>query len=327
MFMKLTRTVALAGLAVAATLSLSAAHAEEVVLSAVSGFPKGASDSLRFEAWVEALNERGKGIVRIDYKGGAPAIGSPFQLVSRVASGVFDMVSTTGGYYTNVLPEADAFKLAERSAQELRRNGGYDYIAKLHAEKGLHYLGRHTENMPFHLYLRGGRMIDKPDLSGLKIRVSPIYRNFFEAMGAAGQNSNATEIYTLMERGVVDGFGWPIQGIFDFSWEKVVKYRVDPGFYSADIHVLLNKATWDGLPQNVRDFLTAEMNALEKTNADILKRNEAEKARQEAAGIVAIRFTPEQEKAWLAASREAGWAGVIKVSPEHGPKLKALLAK
>ncbi|MCO5099338.1 MAG: TRAP transporter substrate-binding protein DctP [Burkholderiaceae bacterium] len=327
MIVKLRRVITITAFAVGVMAPLQDVRAAETVLTAVSGFPKGAADSQRFEAWVETLNERGKGIVRIDYKGGAPAIGSPFQLTGRVASGVFDMVSITGAYYTNVLPEADAFKLSELSAQELRQNGGYDYIAKLHAEKGLHYLGRHTEGIPFHLYLRDGQKLEKADLSGLKIRVTPMYRNFFVSLGATGQSANVTEIYTLMERGVVDGFGWPIQGIFDFSWEKVARYRVEPGFYSADINVLLNKKKWDELPPEARDFLAREMIALEKTNAELQQKNASEKARQDAAGIRAIRFSPAEEKKWLDTAKEAGWDGVIKASPEHGPALKKLLTK
>ena len=197
---KFTRIAAGAALAVAVLFSPQL-RAEEVVISAASGFPKGTLFSKTFEGWVEMVNEKGKGLVRIDYKGGAPAIGSPFQLVKQLQEGVFNMVSTTGAYYTNTLPEADAFKLTELSVQELRKNGGFDYMAKLHEEKGVHYLGRHTDFVPFHLYLN--KKIDKPDLTGLKIRVSPIYQNFFLALGAtSAQRSTAPEVYSLLERGV-----------------------------------------------------------------------------------------------------------------------------
>ena len=44
------------------------------------------------------------------------------------------------------------------------------------------YLARMVENQPFHLYLN--KKIDKPDLTGLKIRITPVYRDFFSALGA-----------------------------------------------------------------------------------------------------------------------------------------------
>lgn len=318
------------GVAASAVMALSMAFsaplsAAETVITAVSGFPQGTLFSRNYEAWIAEVNERGKGLVQLDYKGGAPAIGSPFQLVKKIQTGVFGMVSTTGAYYTNVLPEADAFKLAERTIQELRTNGGFEYMANLHADKNLHYLGRHVDFVPFHLYLN--KKIDSPDLSGLKIRVTPIYRSFFLERGAeAAQRSSAPEVYSLLERGVVDGYGWPIQGIFDFNWEKVTKYRVDPGFYTTDIHVIMAKSVWDGLTSEQQEFLNMMMKELEAKNSSNHDLNASELKRQNEAGLETITFSEEDAATWLKAAKEVGWASVIEVSPEHGPKLREYFA-
>ncbi len=40
-----------------------------------------------------------------------------------------DIANVTGAFYTNVMPEADAWKLTERPMSELRKNGGYDAMA------------------------------------------------------------------------------------------------------------------------------------------------------------------------------------------------------
>ena len=85
-------------------------------------------------------------------------------------------------------------------------------------------------NTPFHLYLT--KPITKPDLTGFKIRITPVYRDFFTALGATVVQTAPGEVYTALERGVVDGYGWPIGGIFDFGWHEKTKYRVDPGFYT-----------------------------------------------------------------------------------------------
>ena len=52
------------------------ASAGEVTLSGASCFPIGSPPGKPFEAVVAELNARGKGVVQIDLKGGAPAIGS-----------------------------------------------------------------------------------------------------------------------------------------------------------------------------------------------------------------------------------------------------------
>ena len=66
---------------------------------------------------------------------------------------------------------------------ELRKNGGFDYMAKLYDEKmNAIYLARQVGNTSFHIYPT--KPITKPDLTGLKIRITPVYRDFFTALGA-----------------------------------------------------------------------------------------------------------------------------------------------
>ena len=45
----------------------------------------------------------------------------------------------------------------------------------------MRYLATVVEFTPFHLYLN--KKIDKPDLTGLKIRITPVYRDFFAGDG------------------------------------------------------------------------------------------------------------------------------------------------
>ncbi len=298
--------------------------AAQTVISAVSGFPKGNYWSKRFEAFVPAVNTAAKGSLRIDYKGGAPAVGSPFTMVQKLQKGIYGMVSTTGAYYTNSVPESDALKLTELSIQELRRNGGFDYIDKIHRAKGLTYLGRNTDYIPFHLYLN--KKITKPDLKGLHLRVAPIYTNFFKALGATTQRSNIAQVYTYLENGTVADFGWPINGLLP-DWHKVIKYRVDPGFYRGDIHFLMNLQKWNSLSRDQQAIIKAEIAKVESGNdwwkGEITKA----RAQQDKQGIEVIKFSPADEKFWIAKAKEAGWAGVNRVSPKHGPMLKKFFTK
>ena len=115
------------------------------------------------------------------------------------------------------------------------------------------FLARMVDNNPFHLYLN--KKITKPDLTGLKIRITPVYRDFFQALGATVVQTAPGEVYTALERGVVDGYGWPITGIFDLGWQEKTKYRVDPGFYTAEVSILVNKSAWDKLSDKQKAVL------------------------------------------------------------------------
>src|SRR5260370_13645651 len=146
------------------------------------------------------------------------------------------------------MPEADGFKLNGKPMSEQRKNGTWDYINQLHNQKlGSQYLARQFHNVPFHIYLN--KKIEKIDFSGLKIRVTPVYRDVVEAFGGTPITTAPGEVYTALERGVADGYGWPITGIFDLGWDKVTKFPLDPPFYRVEVNVLVNLATCKELTQ------------------------------------------------------------------------------
>lgn len=314
-------------LGLAAAISIcSSGFAQEVTLRAVTAFAEKTTYSRPFEKFVEQVNAEGKGIIQINYIGGPKAM-PPFEVGNALKAGVVDIANTTGAFTTNVMPESDAWKLTERPMSELRKNGGYDYMAKLYAEKmNAIFLARLVDNNQFHLYLN--KPISTPDLTGLKIRITPVYRDFFQALGATVVQTPPGEVYTSLERGVVDGYGWPITGIFDLGWHEKTKYRVDPGFYTVEVSILVNKTTWDKLSDAQKAVLrkAAERGEAEAA-AEFGAENAKDTKRQADAGIQTIKFDGAVAEAYRAKAYQAGWEGVIKQSPEHGPKIKEFFAK
>jgi TRAP-type C4-dicarboxylate transport system substrate-binding protein len=236
------------------------------------------------------------------------------------------MAMNTGAFYTNLMPEADFLKLSQITIAEQRKNGAFEYINKVWNQKAnLVYLARMVDETPFHLYLN--KKIDKPDLSGLKIRITPVYREFFQSMGATLIQTPPGEVYTALERGVVDGYGWPIHGIFDLNWHEKTKFRVDPGFYNAEVSIIMNLDAWKKLSAKQRDYLQKQALALESMNSYWRKLNREETERQAKSGIQTIKFDAATSKAYADKAYEVGWATAIKQSPEHGPQMRKLLSK
>ena len=320
-FARLVGVVAVAAVVLAAPLAVSA---QEVTLKIVSAFPENSLYAKQLASWAQRVNEA-KGPVRLNYIGGPKAIPT-FEVGNAVRTGVVEMAMVTGAFYTNVFPESDALKLTQIPIAEQRKSGAYDYIQKLWNQKGnMYYLARILEHQPFHVYLN--KKIDKPDLTGLKIRVTPVYRAFFTSLGATVMQTAPGEVYTALERGVVDGYGWPIGGIFDANWHERTKFRVDPGFYDAEVSLLVNLDTWKKLSSAQRDFLTRQGMAWEGQTDFWKTYAQTETKRQAEAGIQVIRFEGAQAKQYLDRAYEAGWDGIIKASPEHGPKMRELFSK
>jgi len=313
------------GLLFAALCIAGAAQAQEVTLRLVSAFPENQFYVKRTVEWVEKVNKDGKGTLQINFIGGPKAIPT-FEVGNAVKTGVVDMGFSTGAFYTNVMPEADILKLSETSAAEQRSNGGYDLINKIWAEKAnMRYLAKVVEFTPFHLYLN--KKIDKPDLTGLKIRITPVYRDFFQAMGASVMTTAPGEVYTALEHGVIDGYGWPIHALFDLNWQEKTKFRVDPGFYNAEVSLIMNLEKYKALPAKARELLDREALAFEHDNGFWKSYNENEAKRQAQAGIQVITFDAATSKAYVEKAKEIGWANAIKASPQYGEQLKKVLAK
>jgi len=302
------------------------AAAQEVVLKGVAAFQEGSIYAQKFEQYVKTVNEKGKGQIRIQYLGGAPKVMPLFDVGKNLKDGVIDIVTTSSAYYGNVLPEAEAMKLIEVPMAELRSNGGLAFLNKLHVEKAnTEFLARFYNYERAHIFLN--KEITKPDFSGLKIRVTPMYRPMVEKLGGTGINSTPPEVYTMLERNTVDGYGWATRGIFDYSWQKVTKFRVDPGFYHPDITLLANHNTWTKkLNDAQRKLLLDLAMEIEASTADVAL-IEAERKKQEEAGIKVIRFSATDEQRYVKEAREAGWAVVNKISPENGPKLRGYFVR
>jgi len=311
-----------AGLALAA----NAAAAQEVTLKAITAFAENTTYSRPFERFINRVNQDGKGLVQINYIGGPKAM-PPFEVGNALKGGVVDIANATGAFYTNVMPESDAWKLTERPMAELRRNGGYDAMAAIYAQKmNAIFLARLVDNNPFHLYLN--KPISTPDLTGLKLRITPVYRDFFQALGATVVQTAPGEVYTALERGVVDGYGWPITGVFDLGWNEKTKYRVDPGFYTAEVSVLVNKASWDRLTDAQKNVLRKAADVGEaEAAAEFAAENQKETARQAAGGIQTIKLDGAAAETYRAKAYQAGWEGIIRQSPESGPKLREFFSK
>lgn len=328
MLRKFGTTISAGAVALAAIMGVTPALADEVTLTGASCFPIGSPPGIPFEKLVAEINEKGKGIVQIDLKGGAPAIGSPFTLTQKMSKGVYDIVGCTEAYFGNVFEEAAVLRFAEKPYSDLRENGGLAMVGDLMADKGIHYVGRYHDFGPFHLWL--SQKIDKPDLTGLNLRVVPVYTAFFKSLGATVQTSNIGQIYTYMENGTVQGYGWPALGWVP-AWVKVTKYRVEPGFYSAALHALVNKRKWGGLTDEQRSFISGivmeyEANS-EPSSPEFQAMLKAQKDKTAAEGLSAITFSAEDTAIWQAAARKAGWDELLERSPDNGAKLMGLFTK
>lgn len=323
-----TRTLPAIAARVAIGLALlapgAAAIAQEITLRAVNAFQEGTYFARNFERFIKKVNDEGKGIVQINYIGGPKAIPT-FEQGNALRSGVVDLSNTTTSFTATIIPEGLALNYTDQSMAELRKNGTMDYLNTLFLEKGLYYFARTGEGIQYYIY--SNKKIDKADLTGTKLRIAPIYRDFFQKQGATVVQMAPGEVYTGLERGVVDGYGWPLIGIFDLGWHERTKFRLEPGFYAIELGIQFSGATWKKLTPAQRGFLEKQAAWLESQNLEQAKTDSAaEIKKQTDAGIQIVKLDDAQAKTFVKNAYDAAWDGIVKTSPTHGAKLRQMMA-
>ncbi len=96
------------------------------------------------------------------------------------------------------------------------------------------------------------------DLKGLKFRIGGIGGAILTKLGALPQQIPPAEVYTSLEKGLIDGAEWI--GPYDderLGLHKVAKYYYTPGWWegSAQVTLLINQKAWDSLSKVQKDVL------------------------------------------------------------------------
>lgn len=278
-----------------------------------------------FSMFQKMVNQRFKGRVTVSYLGANEVVPS-FEQFEALRNGVVDVILGAASYYTGQIPEASAVLYTKLPPAALRKNGYYDLMRKIHLEKGNVVYLANTGGAPgtaFRLF--SNVKLDKPDFAGQKIRVTPVYVELVKALHGTPITMPPSEVYTALERGVVNGYGWSYGGITDFGWHTVTKYVIDHPFYSANTSILINADAWRRLPQDVRDGLEEIGKELEvRANDAMVKHNAKEDDLLRGVGLKFIRFSASDAEHYIATAYEAGWKAYIAKHPTLGPKLKAL---
>ncbi len=300
-----------AGTAIALGIGATSAQAVEKI-SAVHAFPPFLVYTQTFLSVVEDINKRADGVCNIEVRGGPEAIGM-FQQPAAVRDGVVDMVHTPGSFYGKNVPEIDAMVASKVTPMEARANGGAALMDKAHQDRfNVKHLGWIDGGVKFHIYMNQAPKFDENgvlDLTGVKLRDNPIYHAFFEALNATTNSMPATEVYAALEKGVVDSAAWTEIGLMQLKWDKFLRYRVDPPFYSTDLGIIFNLDSWNALSTDCRDIITKtvidwETKSYEDRRADV----EAEGKSLAEGGMTFVPIEGDAAAAYIKLADDAAWA-------------------
>ncbi len=291
-----------------ALVALPAAAADTI--SATHVFPASLIYSRSFLEYVKKANAAGKGVFTIQVRGGPEAI-PMMQQPGAVRDGVVDMVYSACAFYAAQVPECDAVSAATIDGPTARKNGGMELLNQVHQKRiGVYNLGWVDSGIRFNLWSTKEPKLDSGghiDIRGFKVRGHPIYNAFLtNYLGAQIINVNSPDLYTALERGTVEISAWTQIGLMDLNWDRYLKYRILPDFFSTDLHILVNLKKWQALSPKSREILqrvaiqheTESLQALQK----LWQQEEAELKKR---GIRTVSQSPDASKRFYEGARAA----------------------
>ena len=208
------------------------------------------------EQYLNNVKAIGGDTVKISVSG--PEVVPPFEQLQPVASGVFDMLYTHGVYHAGskgITLVADAI---EMDPLKRRKSGVWRFIDQYYQKhNNLKLVALITQSFSgYHMFLKEPLSADG-DVAGRKIRGTSSYHGVIRALGGSPVVLPPAQIYTALEKGVVDGACWPAAGMLSMKHYEVAKYRVRPTFGSSNEPILINLDSWNKLNAGEKEVLLA----------------------------------------------------------------------
>jgi TRAP-type C4-dicarboxylate transport system substrate-binding protein len=292
-------------------------------MRAISFIPKNDPVLAMANAWAGEVNAKLGSQLRINYVGG-PEVISRFQQAEALRTGVIDMLFVPSGDYQDQIPASLAFVLSKLTPSEERKSGFYDFMVVEHEKKiNARYIGR-IQVSPFYLWTKKEPK-SLADLRGLKMRSGVLYDRFMRELGMVAVTINAPEVYTALNSGVVDGFGWPVTGPLKRGWLETVKYVIDlPFFWPSNVVALMNLDKWKGLPEAARNQLIALSADFEPRMVKHFDDEDEREWKEIGSKVAKVKFSPQQNEKYLQTAYDVEWSALQARAPDLIQKLRSI---
>lgn len=211
-----------------------------------------------FEPWAKKIEEESQGRLQIQIFPSAQ-LSKPDVTYDAAVKGVVDIGSQAHGYTAGRFPLSQIAELPGLSNTAVQMSCMiqtlYDNGTIADEYKDSHLLGVFGTG-PASIHTKDVLIRTPDDLKGLRIRrPSAVAGDLLESMGASPVGLPAPDIYTSIERGVVDGVSFPWDPFKAFRINEVAKKHTNLPFYSSGLLLTMNKDAYNKLPDDLKKVI------------------------------------------------------------------------
>ncbi|MCK9908793.1 TRAP transporter substrate-binding protein DctP [Microbacteriaceae bacterium K1510] len=274
------------------------------------------SRNILLQTYLKNVEAAAKG--DITFKVSGPETVPAFEQLQPVSSGVFQMLFTHGAYHVGATPMLIPIDGLKGTGQALRASGIFDVIDKQYKRFGLKlvFMAKSPEGTGYQMILRAP-VGPSGDLTGRKIRGTQTYAGALAMLGASPVVLPPSEIYSALDKGIVDGAAWPAVGVREFRWTEVAKYLMRPTFGASPYFLFVNLNAWNKLTDAQRAVLTEEGKKIEAFwDTESVKLTKDEESALISQGAQITQLAPEPAAKISAAFEKGLWDLAAKTDPK-----------
>lgn len=298
-----------------------------ITLKAVSFLPVMSHKTKLLKRYVKAVNEKAKGKLKIKLLGGPEVVGQMAQ-GQAVSRGAIDMAMIPPAFVQGMIPEAVIPLLSRISQEEELKREMIEKLQPYYNKANIQCLGEiFGVNDPQFFIFTNKKVDNIKMLEGLSIGgTGPLMIPLANALKFDLKIIPLSDVYTALERKLVDGWLSTAAGIVPFGAHEQLKYQIDHAFFSDYVVVVMNLGKYKEISEDQRKLLRdtlleispelGRLNANEEYKALMTMKN---------SGIKIIKFPRAEIDQYLDSIYEAMWNSWAQKRPQSIQEFRKML--
>lgn len=241
------------------------------------------------DRYAELVTEASGGEIVVQMAG--PETIPPLEQLEPTQLGLFQMLCTYPGFHTGAATLLTGLESIRPDAAAFRGSGAMEVVQQTYGNLGLHAVSVPLAH-GYWVFLNKP-LSEQGDLTGLQVRALPPQHPYITAIGGTPVVLPPAEMFSALERGVIDGALFPAAGASGYGFAEVTDSYVETTVSSPHV-ILANQSFWDGMPEEVRQVFEEQARVLEDEIPGVYDRLNAEESEKlAAAGMTRVELDPE----------------------------------